>query len=99
MLFSSGIASHQTLLSYVLQSAAVFVEQVKLHEYTLRRYHTERIARAGYIGIALSQSPEMVAPHGASEPIFGTNPIAISIPTGEGRDPITFDMATSAMAW
>ena len=76
-----------------------FLGSNKLDEYTLRRYHTERIARAGYIGIALSQSPEMVAPHGASEPIFGTNPIAISVPTGEGQNPITFDMATSAMAW
>lgn len=27
------------------------------------------------------QCPEMVAPHGSYEPIFGTNPIAVGIPS------------------
>lgn len=39
----------------------------------------------------------MVAPHGSFEPILGTNPIAIGIPT-EPRAQI-LDMATSSWAW
>ncbi len=45
----------------------------------------------------LSQSPEYVAPHGSSQAILGTNPIAVAVPT-EG-EPLVLDMATSAAAW
>jgi LDH2 family malate/lactate/ureidoglycolate dehydrogenase len=41
----------------------------------------------------------MVAPHGSYEPIFGTNPLAIGIPTGAGDTSLVLDMATSAEAW
>ena len=41
----------------------------------------------------------MVAPHGSYEPIFGTNPLAIGIPTIEGEPTLILDMATSAEAW
>lgn len=61
------------------------------------RYYAEKIARQGLIGIVLAQTPEYVAPHGATEAIFGTNPIAIGIQTADS-DPIVFDMATSAIA-
>ena len=42
-----------------------------------------------------------MTPHGAFEPIFGTNPLAIGIPTSESEgDPsLILDMATSAEAW
>lgn len=62
-----------------------------------RRYYVERIAKEGLIGIALAQSPEFVAPHGAKQAIFGTNPIAVSVPAEDG--PVTMDMATAAYAW
>ena len=40
-----------------------------------------QITSHGFIGIVMSQCNEMVAPHGSYEPVFGTNPIAIGIPT------------------
>lgn len=43
----------------------------------MRRYWVDRMAREGLIGIVLSQSPEYVAPHGSSQAVFGTNPIAV----------------------
>ncbi len=43
-------------------------------------YYVDLISKEGLIGIVLAQSPEFVAPHGAKQPIFGTNPIGISIP-------------------
>lgn len=61
------------------------------------RYWAEQIAGHGMIGLVLSQSPEYVAPHGSSEAIFGTNPIAVGIPAAEG--PLIMDLATSASSW
>jgi LDH2 family malate/lactate/ureidoglycolate dehydrogenase len=59
-------------------------------------YYANRAARAGYIGLVFAGSGEYVAPYGAYEPIFGTNPLAIGIPTGD--QPIVLDIATSAIA-
>ncbi len=57
----------------------------------------KKITDAGFIGIVMSQCPEMVCPHGAYEPIFGTNPIAFGVPTTPRAQ--ILDMATSACAW
>lgn len=59
-------------------------------------YYANAAAQAGFIGFAFSGSGEYVAMHGAYEPIFGTNPLAIGVPSA--GDPIVFDMATSAIA-
>lgn len=61
-------------------------------------WYVKQLARQDLIGIVLAQSPEFVAPYGARQAIFGTNPIAISVPCPEGREPVTLDMATSAYA-
>jgi LDH2 family malate/lactate/ureidoglycolate dehydrogenase len=34
-----------------------------------------QLAQRGLIGVALAQSPEYVAPHGAAQALYGTNPI------------------------
>lgn len=60
-------------------------------------FYAEQIAKQGLIGIVFAQSPEFVAPHGAKQAIFGTNPIAIGIPAEQG--PVVMDMATAAYAW
>ena len=39
-------------------------------------FYTEKIASAGLVGLVFATSPEFVAPHGAKQPILGTNPIA-----------------------
>ncbi|MEZ4667023.1 MAG: Ldh family oxidoreductase [Anaerolineae bacterium] len=59
-------------------------------------YYASKATEAGYIGLIFAGSGEYVAMHGAYEPIFGTNPLAIGIPT-QGK-PVVFDMATSAIA-
>src|ERR1700722_20329903 len=58
-------------------------------------YYVERIAREGFIGMVFCGSSKMVAPSGSSERAFGSNPVAIGIPTG--GEAIVLDMATSAM--
>jgi len=61
-------------------------------------YYAQKIAEKGLIGIVLAQSPEFVAPHGSKQAIFGTNPIAIGIPT-TGGSPMVMDMATCAFPY
>jgi LDH2 family malate/lactate/ureidoglycolate dehydrogenase len=59
-------------------------------------YYARRIAEREMIGIVLSGAPPTVAPEGSYEAVFGTNPLAISIPA-QGRS-VTLDMATGAIA-
>jgi LDH2 family malate/lactate/ureidoglycolate dehydrogenase len=58
-------------------------------------YYAERMARAGVVGLAFSDSPPLVRPYGGVERRLGTNPLAIGVPTG-GDYPVVLDMATSA---
>ena len=60
-------------------------------------YFARKIADAGFIGFIFSRAPERVAPFGSFEPVYGTNPIAISIPAGP--NPVVLDMSTAAMSF
>lgn len=53
--------------------------------------------KEGMIGITITNSPAAMAPTNGKSKLFGTNPIAISIPT-QNEKPIILDMATSAVA-
>jgi LDH2 family malate/lactate/ureidoglycolate dehydrogenase len=53
-------------------------------------HYVERIAKQhNMIGIAMCNSPEMVAAAPGTKPVFGTNPIAISIPLADSPYPYT----------
>lgn len=57
--------------------------------------YVRQAAKEGCIGMAMSNTrPVMPAPGGA-QPLVGTNPLAISVPTPQ-EPPIVLDMATSA---
>ena len=59
-------------------------------------YYVERIARADLVAIhTVGSSLLLVAPPGGKQPVLGTNPIAIGLPTDD--EPIVFDMGTSAI--
>jgi len=60
-------------------------------------YYASRLARRGLIGFAFGRSPERVAVYGSFEPVFGTNPLAIAIPTQS--NPIILDMSTAATSY
>lgn len=58
-------------------------------------YYLERIARAGLVSMAAANAPQMVAPHGGSQPRVGTNPIGFGFPTSDV--PVIWDIGTSAI--
>ena len=61
-------------------------------------YFARKIAKEGFIGFAFASSPfKTTAPHGSTEPMYCTNPLAYAIPTREGE--MVFDMTTSAIAY
>lgn len=61
-------------------------------------YFTELAAQAGMLGLVIANAPSALPPTGGKKPLLGTNPLAVSLPTGEEGRPLTLDMATSAVA-
>lgn len=59
--------------------------------------YARQAAREGMIGIAFTHSDSFVVPHGGTQPFFGTNPLAIAIPTTDPSRPLCLDMATSVV--
>lgn len=60
-------------------------------------YHVERLARAGLVALGFVNAPASIAPFGGTEPVFGTNPIAIAVPR-DGADPLVLDQSSSVVA-
>ncbi len=60
-------------------------------------YYADRAAEHGLIGLAFTNAQPAIAPTGATEGLFGTNPIGVGIPV-PGAEPIVADMATAMVA-
>lgn len=59
-------------------------------------YFPERLARRGFVAIAATNAgPAAVAPAGAEQAVFSTNPIACAFPR-PGRAPLLIDQSSSA---
>ncbi|MFD7015303.1 Ldh family oxidoreductase [Streptomyces sp. NPDC059928] len=56
-------------------------------------WYTERAARAGVLALVTTNATPQVAPTGAAEPMFGTDPVSYALPTN--GDPLCYDAATS----
>jgi (2R)-3-sulfolactate dehydrogenase (NADP+) len=57
----------------------------------------DRIARAGFIGLMMANTPKAIAPWGGAMPVYGTNPIAFAVPR-ENADPLVIDLSLSQVA-
>jgi (2R)-3-sulfolactate dehydrogenase (NADP+) len=67
------------------------------HHFGVAGRHVERLAEAGLVALAFSNTPSAIAPWGGGRPLFGTNPIAFAAPL-RGRPPIVVDLALSQVA-
>ena len=61
--------------------------------------YARQATAAGMIGIAFTHSDSFAVPFGGKEKFFGTNPIAIAIPSTDPERPFCVDMATSIIPW
>jgi (2R)-3-sulfolactate dehydrogenase (NADP+) len=68
------------------------------HTCTSLGYFTEQIAKAGLIGIGFTNASPIVAAPGGKTRVIGTNPIAFSVPDGEGGVAMQFDQSTTTVA-
>ena len=55
-------------------------------------------ARRGFFAFNLSSAASAMAPHGAAQPLLGTDPLGLALPRGEGKAPLALDMALSTAA-
>lgn len=68
------------------------------HTCTSLGYFTEQVARAGFICFGLTNASPIVAPPGGKTRVIGTNPIAFSVPDGQGGLAMQFDQSTTTVA-
>ncbi|MCY1389517.1 Ureidoglycolate dehydrogenase (NAD(+)) [compost metagenome] len=59
--------------------------------------YAEMLARAGKVGIVMSNTRPLMPAPGGAEAVVGNNPMAIAVPTANG-EPLLLDMAMSATA-
>ena len=86
------------LLERKARSAGIAVLAIhNSHHFAALWPDVEPFADQGLVALSVVNSMTCVVPHGARRPLFGTNPIAFAAPC-DGKSPIVFDMATSAMA-
>jgi L-2-hydroxycarboxylate dehydrogenase (NAD+) len=93
----NGVFATDLTIAKARTAGCAVVGVVNSGDFFMAGYYAERIARAGLVGLVFSDSPPLVHPHGGTERLLGTNPLAVGIPT-DGDDPIVHDMATSALA-
>ncbi len=89
------------LLDSVTQAQTFGVSTLSVghaHTCTSLGYFTEQIAHAGVIGIGFTNASPMVAAPGGKTRMIGTNPIAFSVPDGNGGLAMQFDQSTTTVA-
>jgi len=99
----NGFAStaHEVALPLLVQAAqknGISVLNIKgCYHFAALWPETEYLAQHNLVGFACTAFKPSVAPAGAKEPFFGTNPISMAWPR-KNNFPVVFDMATATMA-
>jgi LDH2 family malate/lactate/ureidoglycolate dehydrogenase len=100
---ASGLGQVQAMR--VLEQLEALARQLGVAAGTIRNsghfgalaYYCSWAARRDMVLLAMTNAEPAMAPYGASEAVFGTNPIGAAFPTGLGF-PIVVDLATSIVA-
>lgn len=97
-----GLISAEFATKILLDKASKFdnaiVATTNSYYYTMAGIFAKQIAKSGFLAIVLNNGgPATISPYGGNSPIFGTNPIAIAVPTE--TDPLVLDMTTGEKTW
>ena len=61
-------------------------------------HYVRRLAEAGLVSACTATSPRRLAPPSGGPPLAGTNPLAIGIPSSDGR-PVVVDVSPAGATW
>ncbi len=89
--------AHEPLVAKARTNGIAVLTVRKAHHFSAVWPDIEPFAREGLIAMAMINSMASVVPHGGHRKVYGTNPFGFAAPR-EGRDPLVFDQASSAMA-
>ena len=78
-------------------SGVAVLALIRVHHFAALWHETEALAERGLAALACTAYMPAVAPAGARQALFGTNPISFAWPR-PGDTPVVYDMATAAMA-
>lgn len=93
-----ALAAASSLLIDKVRSAGIAVLAIRnSHHFAALWPDVEPFAEQGLVALSMVNSMTCVVPHGARQPLLGTNPIAFAAPRA-GGEPVVFDLATSAIA-
>ncbi len=93
----AGVKAMNEAVGMAKQSGVGVVGVVNSQHFGAAGYYCSLAARAGYIGLAFTNAEPALPPWGSYEAYFGTNPIAMAVPTGTDV-PIVIDSSTSIVA-
>jgi LDH2 family malate/lactate/ureidoglycolate dehydrogenase len=86
----------QICIDKAKQNGSCFVTVSHSNHFGMAYYYVKMAAEQNMIGITATNAPPNIAPWGSYRAYMGTNPVAISVPTG--TEPIILDMAPSVVA-
>lgn len=69
------------------------------HHFGMAATYVEQVARAGLVGIVLTNTGPVIAAPGGRQPLVGNNPMAIAVPRKQPHPPVVLDMAMSQTAF
>jgi len=87
----------EPLIAAARQYGVAMLSIVRSHHFAALWPETEALAENGLVGFTCVNYMPMVAPYGATEKLYGSNPVSFAWPR-PGGTPVVFDMATAAMA-
>mgnify|MGYP001161574870 FL=1 len=89
--------SLDTLAKAAKENGVATLSITRTHHFAALWPETEALGQQGLVAIACVSYMPSVAPFGASEALYGTNPLSFAWPRPKSP-PLVFDMATAAMA-
>jgi (2R)-3-sulfolactate dehydrogenase (NADP+) len=87
----------QALIDTANAHGSAFVTVANSHHCGALSVQVDRIAQAGLVAIMMANTPKAIAPWGAKDAMFGTNPIAFAVPR-PGQPPLVIDLSLSVVA-
>ena len=94
---SVGVQVMDQCIDRARTQGSCFAAVCRANHFGIGAYFTMHAARAGMIGLAMSNAPASVVPAGGRRAMLGTNPLSIAVPAAKHR-PLVLDMASSVVA-